>query len=157
MSFTLTVGYTTSNKIVLVDYSPWCVLLCLSSTTTWTFIYRQSHVCNVVSEWDYDSEFSSSPTEVDALNIAVLYPNPTTTILNFLDKLWFCFGRYTQNSAAGTLILHHQLCDMVLLHHVKNISVACLSLSAWADPFVVLHLTEKLFTPQLFTVSKGCH
>jgi len=50
--------------------------------------------------------------------------------------------------------------DMVLLHHVKNISVACFSLSAWADPFVwfaVLHLTEKLFTPQLFTISKGWH
>ena len=113
MSFTLTVGYTTSNKIVLVDYSPWCVLLCLSSTTTWTFIHRQTHVCNVVSEWDYDLEFPLSPTEVDALNIAVLYPNPTTTILNFLDKLWFCFGHYTQNSAPGTLIHHHRLCPLI--------------------------------------------
>ena len=50
---------STSTKILLVDYSPprtWCVLLCLSSTTTWTFIYRKSHACNVVSEWDYDSE-----------------------------------------------------------------------------------------------------
>ena len=42
----------------------------------------------------------------------------------------------------------------------KNVSVGCLSLSAWAYPFfwfAILRLTGKLFTPQLFSVSKSWH
>jgi len=64
--------------ILLIDYSTRSIQLSTTHLMRFAFstfnydlnihlLYRQTHVCSVVSEWYYDSEYSSSSVEANAL------------------------------------------------------------------------------------------
>jgi len=157
--------FSTSTKILLVDYSPpciWCVLLCLSSTRA--LIYRQSHVCNVVSEWDYDLKSPSSPTEANTLSrswnsliwmlvlplLSYITTPPQPSSIPELSSGFISVNMHQQTELCTRTIDYS---SSVMAAHltwpevVASCKIGCLSLSTWAYPFVwfaILHLMGKL-------------